>query len=124
MRGGSSGATCSLVRRRKNGRRPLREPRDVLVRVAAFRQLSSQIEHAAAAEQAGVEEIEQAVQLAEVILDRRAGEREPMIGAQQPHGLRRGRARVLDRLRLVEDDVVEMLIFAAPRRRGAACRTS
>ena len=107
MRAGSSGATCSLVRRRKNGRRPSRQTRHVLVLVAAFRQLL-QIEHTAAAEQSGVEEIEQAVQLAEVVLDRRTRQREPMIGAQQANGLRRGRPRVLDCLRFVEDDVVEM----------------
>ena len=55
-----------------------------------------------------------------MILDRRAGQREPMIGAQQPHRFRRRRAGVLDRLRFVEDDVVERVVLerghVAPQR--------
>ena len=40
-----------------------------------------------APEQAGVEELEQAPQLAQVVLDRRAGERQAVAAAQQPGGL-------------------------------------
>ena len=68
---------------------------------------AAQLEHRERAEHARVEELEQAPELAEVVLDRRAGERQAMAAAQQARRLRRRRARVLDRLRLVEDDVVE-----------------
>jgi hypothetical protein len=59
-------------------------------------------------EQPGVEELEQRAQLAEVVLDRRAGEREAMLRHQQPARLGGLRLAVLDRLRLVEDDGVEL----------------
>ena len=60
-----------------------------------------------AAEQAGVQEVEEALQLAEVVLDRRAGESETVIRLQQARRLRRLRPVVLDGLGFVEDDVVE-----------------
>ena len=66
-------------------------------------------ERARAAEHAGVQELEQRPQLAEVVLDRRARQRQPMAAraaAAPPSPTRE--SRVLDRLRLVEDDVVEL----------------
>ena len=59
------------------------------------------------AEHARIQEVEQAPQLAEVVLDRRAAEREPVIRLEQSRRLGRAGARVLDRLRLVQDRVVE-----------------
>ena len=74
------------------------------------------------AEHAGVEELEEAPQLAQVVLDRRAAEREAMVGLEQAGGLGGLGGGVLDRLRFVEDDVVEGVSLQARRRRGAACR--
>ncbi len=70
----------------------------------------------------GVQELEQAPQLAEVVLDRRAAQRQPVLAAEQPRRLRRLGRRVLDRLRLVEDRVVELDVLEVGARRGAACR--
>ena len=67
------------------------------------------------AEQAGVQELEQAPQLAEMVLDRRAAQRQPVLRANQPRGLRRRRVRVLDRLRLVEDRVLELDVLQQQR---------
>ena len=53
-----------------------------------------------------------------MVLDRRSAQRQTMTAAQQPRRLRRGGRRVLDRLRLVEDDVVE-LVLRQPRRISA-----
>ncbi len=65
------------------------------------------VERLRRSEQARIEEVEQAPQLAEMVLHGRAGQREPLPSAQQPHRARRLRTRVLDRVRLVEDDAVE-----------------
>ena len=65
-------------------------------------------ERARRAQHAGVQEFDQRPQLAQMVLDRRAGQREAMVAAQQPRRLRRFGVRVLDRLRLVEDDVVRL----------------
>src|SRR4029078_11535526 len=67
------------------------------------------------AEQAGIQEIDEAPQLAKVVLDRRAAEREAMPPAQQTRGLGAGRRGVLDRLRLVEDHVLELDVLQLNR---------
>ncbi len=59
-------------------------------------------------EQARVQELEEAPQLAEMILDRRAAQRQPMSRPKQPRRFRRRGRRVLDRLRFVENRVVEL----------------
>ncbi len=61
-----------------------------------------------AAELSGVEKFEDAPEFADVVLDRCAGERQAMAGAEQPAGLRRLAGCILDRLGLVEDHVVEL----------------
>ena len=65
-------------------------------------------ERARRAQHAGVQELDQRPQLAQVVLDRRARQREAMVPAQQARRLRRFGVRVLDRLRLVEDHVVRL----------------
>ena len=73
------------------------------------------------AEQPGADEVEDRPDLAEAILDRRAGQREAALGAELARRPRRRAQRVLDVLRLVEDRVVEVeLLRAGPRRAGAA----
>ena len=66
------------------------------------------LEDGAGAEHAGVQELEERPELAEVVLDRRAAERQAVPAAEQAGGLGRLAVGVLDRLRLVEDDVVEL----------------
>ena len=75
-------------------------------------------------EQAGIEKLEQAPELAEVVLDRRAAEGEAMTSAQEPARFRHLARRVLDRLRFVEDHVLEFGLRQASRCRGASSRTS
>ncbi len=58
------------------------------------------------AEEAGVQEVEDGLQLGEAVLDRRARERGAARGPQRPHGARLGGRRVLDVLRLVEREVL------------------
>ena len=72
------------------------------------------------AQHAGVQELEQAPQLAQMVLDRRAAERQAMVAAQQARRLGGLGARVLDGLRLVEDHVVEAHVLQ--ERRVAAQR--
>ena len=67
------------------------------------------------AEQSRVQKVEQAPQLAEMVLDRRAAQREPMLAAQQPRGLGPGGCGVLDGLRLVEDRVLELDVLQLQR---------
>src|SRR5262245_8260810 len=50
-----------------------------------------------------------------MVLDRRPAQRQAMIAFQQSRGLRRGRVRVLDRLRLVENDVIEPRVLKQNR---------
>jgi hypothetical protein len=59
------------------------------------------------AEHARVQELEQAPQLAEVVFDGRSAQREAVPCPQQPRRLCRRARRVLDRLRFVENDVLE-----------------
>ena len=69
-----------------------RQPREVLVGARPRR--AGALERLGGSEQARVQELEQAPQLAEVVLDRRAAQREPVPRAQQPRRLgRRGRRR-------------------------------
>jgi hypothetical protein len=58
-------------------------------------------------EHAGIEEVHQAPQLAEVVLDGCAREREPVLGVEQSNGARGFGSGVLDGLGFVEDDVIE-----------------
>ena len=74
------------------------------------------------ADEAGVGEVEDRPQVAEAVLDRRAGEREAAAGRDAAQLLRGLVGRVLDGLRLVEDDAVPRAIGRAPRRRGRRCR--
>ena len=55
-------------------------------------------------EKAGVQEVHDGPQFADVVLDRRAREGDPVIGRQGSRGARLARSRVLDVLRLVEND--------------------
>ena len=58
--------------------------------------------------QAGIQEFEQAPQVVEAVLDRRAAQRDPVLSAQHARGLRAGGVGVLDGLRFVENHVVEV----------------
>ena len=62
------------------------------------------------AKEAGHQELKQAPQLQQVVLERRTGQREPVSRAQGPGGARGLAVGVLDRLRLVEHGVVEVLL--------------
>ena len=55
-----------------------------------------------------IEELEERPELAQVVLDRRAREREALAGVEQPTGLGDLTGGVLDRLRLVEHDQVPL----------------
>ncbi len=76
------------------------------------RELACRTAHGAevrqAPEEPRIQELEQAPELAQVVLDRRAGRDQPMPRPHAAHGARAGRVRVLDRLRFVEDAVVEL----------------
>ena len=65
------------------------------------------LKHRRRAEHARVEELQQRPELAQVVLHRGAGHGQAVIGLQQPAGLGPLRVGVLDRLRLVQDGVVE-----------------
>ena len=62
-----------------------------------------------AAEQAGVGELEDGPELGQPVLDRRAGERDAMVGGNRPHRHRLLCHRVLDVLRLVHHQVGPLL---------------
>ena len=95
-----------MVRRRMNGRMPSATHLElVAARDAAARE---HVEPWQAPQEARVEELEERAELAEVVLDRRAGERQPVARLQQAARLGGLRRRVLDRLRFVEDDGVEV----------------
>jgi hypothetical protein len=91
-----------LVRRSRNGRSARAAPR---ARRGARRAPLPTASNARAAEHAGVQELEQRPQLAEVVLDRRAAQRQAVLAlaaARTPW--RVCAVGVLDRLRLVEHD--------------------
>ena len=66
------------------------------------------LEDGVGAEHAGVEELEDRPELAQVVLDRRAAHGQAVPAAEQPGGLGGLALGVLDRLGLVEDHVVEL----------------
>ena len=116
---GSSGATSSLMRRRMNGAhlrraaprgarrcRPL--PRSA--RGTAWRNSS------ASPSRPGIEEVEQRPQLAEVVLDG-VPDRQSAVARHRARarGLAGLAARVLDRLRLVEDEQVKRRVASSAR---------
>ncbi len=72
------------------------------------RQTARHIEHLGLAQHPRIQELEQAPQFAQMVLHRRAAERQAMRAAQQAHGFGRGRGRVLHRLRFVQHHVVEI----------------
>ncbi len=76
--------------------------------------LGARVQGGGGSQDPGVQELEQAPQLAQMVLHRRAAQRQAIPAAQQAGGLGRLAVRVLDRLRLVQDDVVE---FHLPERR-------
>ena len=61
------------------------------------------------AQHGGVEEAVERVQLRQVVFYRRAAECQPVLAAEQQHGLSNLCVQVLDVLALIEDDVVELL---------------
>src|SRR5438270_697570 len=63
------------------------------------------------AKHAGIQELEQAPQLSQVILDGRAAQYQPVVRLKKPHRLGRIAARVLDRLRFVQDHIIEPVIL-------------
>src|SRR5882672_6593642 len=62
-----------------------------------------------------VQELEHAPQFAQMVLYRSAAQRQTMIAVEQSRRLRRSRVGVLDRLRLVEDDVIEPRVLKKDR---------
>ena len=62
------------------------------------------------AEHRRVEKAEQRVELDQVVLDGCAAQGQPVLGLEQGDGLGRLRGDILDVLRLVEDDVVELVL--------------
>ena len=85
--------------------RPQRLRQDATLRLlAGLRRWRRLEDRRAVPSMPGIEELEQAPQLAQMILDRRAAQRQAMIGLEQPRGLGRPRAGVLDRLGFVEDE--------------------
>ena len=74
-------------------------------------------EFAGAAKQAGVEHVHDRPELGEMVLDRRAGERDAARGNKRPNGDARSGRGILDLLRFVEGDAVpadlrELLLVA------------
>jgi hypothetical protein len=66
-------------------------------------------ERLSVAEETRQEEVVQRPQLAEMVLERRARQAQPLPGPQHPRQLRGGGQRVLDGLRLVQHDHVPVL---------------
>src|SRR5690606_22014586 len=60
------------------------------------------------AQEAGADDVKEAVELAEVVLERGAGERDACVGVDALRGPRAAGPGVLDRLRLVEDEGGEL----------------
>ena len=96
-----------LARRRRNGRGEAPEALagDGVV-VALDRDREGAPEGLVGAEEAGVQEVEDRLQLGEAVLDRRAGEGGAARGAERADGARLRGAGVLDVLRLVEREVL------------------
>ena len=82
-----------------------------------------ELENARRPEHSRIQKFEQAPEFAEVVFDRGSAQCQPVAAAQQARRFRRFRGCVLDGLRLVEDHVIEHLVFEKRRRRGGGCRT-
>ena len=103
VRGGSSLSTAALVRRSRKGRTAPAAPGGRWASSSrSMGPAKRLLEALARAEQAGIDEAEQAPELAEVVLHRRAGQRQPELRPAAPRRLRPLGLRVLDRLRLVQ----------------------
>src|SRR5262249_23524314 len=83
--------------------------------IGVSRDPAGELEDRRRAEHSGVQEFKHAPQFAQVIFDRRSAQRQTMVALQQPRGLRRSRVGVLDRLRFVENDVIEPYVFKQNR---------
>ncbi len=103
---GQLGRDLGLGAAEQEGAHRLGDERDALAVGGARR--GEVLEDRGAAEHPRVEELEERPQLAEVVLDRRPAEREPVLCLEQARGLGGARRLVLDRLRLVEHRVVEV----------------
>src|ERR1700739_1233301 len=76
---------------------------------------AGELEGARCPEQARIEKLEERPKLAQMVLHRRSAQSETMIAAQQANGFGRLRARVLNRLGLIENHVVEDQILEPQR---------
>ena len=104
---GSSRATCSLVRRRMNGRSAWAS--SWRVSSLGFRAAPpASLNTLAAPSMPGLRNSNSVHKLAQMILHRRAAERQAMVAAQQAHGLGRFGAGILDGLGFVENHVIEL----------------
>ena len=107
VRGGRSVSTSALVRRSRNGDSS-RRSRRVACSLSAGRPARSigpakrARELLGAAQQAGVAEAHDRPQLAQAVLHRRAGQRQPEVALQRQRRLGAARGGVLDGLRFVE----------------------
>ena len=115
MRAGRSFATCSLVRRRTKGRtRPASRRRASGSSFWSYVRPKRERE----AEHAGHREIHDAPEIEQAVLDRRAGERQPLPALERARGFRGLRVGVLDRLGLVENDGVPLHVRERFRERA------
>ena len=78
------------------------------VAVALDRLHEAKLELLEWAEQSGIQEVEDAPEIPEVIFDRRSGEREPVARGQTERGASPLRMRVLDELRFVQHERVPL----------------
>ncbi len=83
---------------------------EALVPVLFNRHAKTAVEALLRPEESGGEKLKKRPELPKVIFNRRSGEAETMPGIDFPGNLGDLGCRVLDRVRLVEDDVVELLI--------------
>jgi len=103
VRGGRSRATLGLHPAQHERPDPLAEARRRRPIALRDRLAPALLKVGAAAEQAGVGEVELAPQLVEPVLDRRARQRQLPPGLEPVRGARDLAVGVLDRLRFVED---------------------
>ena len=124
MRSGRSFATCFFRRRNSKGR-SLADRRRRAIRWAGLGILAARLvglgKLLLVAEVTGLNEIGDAPQIEQAVLQRRAGERQAMIGLHLLDRLRHLRAGVLDELRLVENqraerELLQFLEVAAQQR--------
>ncbi|MNS87783.1 hypothetical protein D3C72_1217380 [compost metagenome] len=89
--------------------------------LALDRMAELRIERLLVAQQARQQEVELRPQFSQVIFQRRAGQAQAVARAQQARALRRLAARILDVVRFVEDDQVEIVLaqsFLVARQQG------